>query len=71
MENVSVGMTEALSSLEQNMAALTKALEAQTSELKNAGDSAAGARVIAALSDLSQTAARIEAVIKPEGTGAA
>ncbi len=71
VENVSVGMTEALSSLEQNMADLTKALEAQTSELKNAGDSAAGARVIAALSDLSQTAARIEAVIKPEGTGAA
>ena len=31
----------------------------------------ADARVITELSDLSQTAARIEAVLKPEGTGAA
>ena len=71
VESVSVSMTEALSDLEKNMAALTEALAAQTSELKNAGDSAADARVITALSDLSATAARIEAVLKQEGNGAA
>ena len=67
VENVSVSLTQALDSLEKNMASLTQALETQTAELKNAGDSAADARVITALSDLSQTAARIEAVLKPEG----
>ena len=71
VENVSVSLTEALGSLEKNMAALTKALEEQTDDLKNAGASAADARVISVLSDLSQTAARIEAILRPEGSGAA
>ena len=69
VESVSVSVTEALSSLETDMRALTQALENQTDELKNAGASAADARVITALSDLSQTAARIEAVLTPEGAG--
>ena len=71
VESVSVDWTKALDQLKVSMDALTQAMQARTDALNTAGASAADARVIGALSDLSQTAARIEAVLKPEGNGAA
>ncbi len=71
VESVTVSFSQALHELNNNMAQLTKALSERSEKLNAQGASAADARVIADLSELSQTASGIESVLKTDGTGAA
>ena len=71
VENVTASFGTALEDLNRNVAALTDVMKKRANELGKAGAASSDARVITALSDLSQTAARIEEALKTEGTGAA
>ena len=71
VENVTVSFSQALSDLNENMTRLTQALSQRGEMLNAQGASAADARVIADLSDLSQTASGIEAVLTTDDHGAA
>ena len=71
MENVTVSFSQALTDLNENMNKLTQALSERSEMLNAQGASAADARVIADLSDISQTASNIEAVLTTDDHGAA
>ena len=71
VENVTVSFSQALDNLNVSMNQLTQALNQRSEALNAQGASAADARVIADLSELSQAASGIEAVLTTDGTGAA
>ena len=71
VENVTVSFSQALTDLNENMNKLTQALSERSEMLNAQGASAADARVIADLSDISQTASNIEAVLTTDDHGAA
>ena len=71
MENVTVSFSQALENLNNSMNQLTQALTERGAQLNAQGASAADARVIADLSELSQAASGIEAVLTKDGGGAA
>ena len=71
VENVTVSFSQALENLNNSMNQLTQALTERGAQLNAQGASAADARVIADLSDLSQTASGIEAVLTTDDHGAA
>ena len=71
VENVTVSFSQALNNLNDSMNQLTQVLSERSEQLTAQGVSAADARVIADLSELSQTATGIEAVLSPDGKGVA
>ena len=66
-----LSFSQALDNLNVSMNQLTQALNQRSEALNAQGASAADARVIADLSELSQAASGIEAVLTTDGTGAA
>ena len=71
VENVTVSFSQALTGLKDSMNQLTRLLQERGEKLNAQGASAADARVISDLSELSQTASGIEAVLNADGHGAA
>ena len=71
VENVTVSFSQALTNLNDSMNQLTRLLQERGEKLNAQGASAADARVISDLSELSQTASGIEAVLNADGHGAA
>ncbi len=71
VENVTVSFSQALENLNTSMNQLTQALNQRSEALNAQGASAADARVIADLSELSQAASGIEAVLTTGDPGAA
>ncbi|MBQ6232910.1 MAG: MotA/TolQ/ExbB proton channel family protein [Clostridia bacterium] len=67
VENVTVSFSQALTNLNDSMNRLTRALTERSEILNAQGASAADARVIADLSELSQAASGIEAVLNTDG----
>ncbi len=71
VENVTVSFSEALKNLNDSMNRLTQVMSERGEALNAQGVSASDARVIADLSDLSQTASGIEAVLTAGQNGVA
>ena len=70
VENVTVSFSQALTNLNDSMNQLTRVLKERSDQLNTQGASAADARVIADLSELSQAASGIEAVLTADENGA-